>query len=130
MKSEDEHDAEVAELFDAVADQTPQGKVKKLISDQAQIEQLEREEEAERMREACGRFLTAEREHQRLSARHDVVSNPKINCLWWDSLEHVYEREKVVWRLFVGSQPSPEQNKLYAQFRAMLLKGSSLKASA
>jgi len=41
-----------------------------------------------------------------------------------------FEREKVVWRLFVGSQPSPEQNKLYAQFRAMLLKGTSLKTNA
>jgi hypothetical protein len=53
-----------------------------------------------------------------------------VNVAWWEALEHVYEREKVVWRLFVGNQPSPEQNKLYAQFRAMLLKGSSLKASA
>ena len=30
------------------------------------------------MEEACGLFLTAEREHQRLSARHVVVSDPKI----------------------------------------------------
>jgi len=102
----------------------------KLISDEQQIAQMEREEDARRMEEACGLFLTAEREPQRLSARHDVVSDPKINLLWWESLERVYEREKVVWRLFVGSQPSPEQNKLYAQFRAMLLKGSSLKPSA
>jgi hypothetical protein len=130
MKSEDEQDGEVAELFDAVADQTPQSKAKRLISDQAQIEQLEREEEAERMREACGRFLSAEREHQRLSARHDVVSNSKVNCLWWDSLERVYELEKVVWKLFVGNQPSPEQNKLFAKFREMLVQGSRLKANA
>ena len=98
--------------------------------DKQTIEQMDREEDARRMEEACGLFLTAEREHQRLSARHDVVSDPKINLLWWESLERVYEREKVVWRLFVGSQPSPEQNKLYAQFRAMLLKGSCLKANA
>ncbi|MGB7433938.1 MAG: hypothetical protein WBR26_07770 [Candidatus Acidiferrum sp.] len=58
------------------------------------------------------------------------MSDPQVNLAWWEALEHVYEREKVVWRLFVGSLPSPEQNKLYAQFRAMLLKGSSLKASA
>ena len=62
--------------------------------------------------------------------RHDVVSDPKINLPWWESLKRVYEREKVVWRLFVGSQPTLEQNKLFAQFRAMLLKGSSLKPSA
>jgi hypothetical protein len=39
-------------------------------------------------------------------------------------------REQVVWRLFVGSQPSPEQNKLYCQFRAMLVQNNRLKASA
>jgi hypothetical protein len=70
------------------------------------------------------------RRFQKLSALPDVVSDPKVNVAWWEALEHVYEREKVVWRLFVGSQPSPEQNKLYAQFRAMLLKGSRIKASA
>lgn len=92
---------------------------------------MEREEAARRMEEACGMFLTAERRFQMLSALPDVVSDPKVNVAWWEALEHVCEREKVVvWRLFVGSQPSPEQNKLYAQFRAMLLKGSSLKANA
>ena len=53
-----------------------------------------------------------------------------MNCLWWDRLELMYQAEQAVWRIFCGGQPSPEQNKLYAQFRAMLLKGSSLKASA
>lgn len=50
--------------------------------------------------------------------------------MWWDALEDVYEKEKGVWRLFVGSQPSPADNRLYAKFRALLLKGSSLKANA
>ena len=77
-----------------------------------------------------GMFLTAERRFQKLSALPDAVSDPKVNLAWWEALEHVYEREKVIWRLFVGSQPSLEQNKLYARFRTMLLKGSSLKASA
>ena len=107
------------------------GKVKKrLISDEETISQMEREEAARLMEEACGMFLSAERRFQKIDARPDKVTDPKINVAWWDALESLYEREKVVWRLFVGSQPSPEQNKLYAQFRAMLLKGSSLKASA
>jgi hypothetical protein len=59
-----------------------------------------------------------------------VVTDPKLNVMWWDALEDVYEKEKVVWRLFVGSQPSPADNRLYAKFRALLLKGSSLKANA
>lgn len=53
-----------------------------------------------------------------------------MNLAWWEALESVYEREKVVQRLFVGSQPTLEQNKLYAKFREMLVQGSSLKANA
>jgi hypothetical protein len=68
-----------------------------------------------------------ERRFQKLCSHPDVVSDPKVNVAWWESLEQVYEREQVAWRLFVGSQPTLEQNKLYARFRAMLLKGSSLK---
>jgi hypothetical protein len=131
MKTEDELDAEIAKLFDD--DTTPKVEMvngKPRISDAATLAQMEREEAARRMEEACGMFLTIERRFQKLSALPDVVSDPKVNVAWWEALEHVYEREKVVWRLFVGSQPSPEQNKLYAQFRAMLLKGSGLKANA
>jgi hypothetical protein len=80
--------------------------------------------------EACGMFLTAERRFQKLCGHPDKVSDPQVNVAWWDSLQTVYEREKVVWRLFVGAQPTIEDNKLYARFRAMLLKGSSLKPSA
>jgi hypothetical protein len=58
------------------------------------------------------------------------VTDPKVNVAWWESLEQVYERERVVWRLFVGSQPTIEDNKLYTRFRDMLLKGSKLGANA
>jgi hypothetical protein len=51
-------------------------KIKKLMTDEQQIEQLDREEQARLMKEPVGMFLTGEREHQRLSARHDVVSDP------------------------------------------------------
>ena len=100
------------------------------ISDEATLAQMKREEEARRMEEACGMFLSAERRFQKLCSHPDVVSDPKVNVAWWESLEQVYERERVVWRLFVGAQPTIEDNKLYARFRAMLLKGSSLKPSA
>ncbi len=100
------------------------------ISDQATLDQMEREEAARRMEEACGMFLTAERRFQKLDAHPDKVADVAVNLAWWESLEQVYERERVVWRLFVGAQPTIEDNKLYARFRAMLLKGSSLKASA
>jgi hypothetical protein len=82
------------------------------------------------MEEACGMFLTAERRFQKLCDHPDKVTDPKVNVAWWESLEQVYEREKVVWRLFVGSQPTMADNKLYAKFRELLLKGSNLKANA
>ena len=103
---------------------------KPYVSDEETIAQMEREEAARRMEEACGMFLTAEREFQRLSSRPDVVSDSRINVLWWDSLERVYQAEKAVWKLFVGPQPTMADNKLYAKFRELLLKGSNLNANA
>ncbi len=84
----------------------------------------------ENMKTACGLFLTAERKFRKISAHPDVVTDPVINCEWWDCLEMVYKCEKTVWRMFVGPQPTMEDNRLYAKFREMLLKGSSLKSNA
>ena len=124
-------DAEIAKLFDEVTENAPDGKVKKrLITDEETIAQMEREEAARRMEEACGMFLTAERRFQKLGDHPDKVTDPKVNLAWWESLEQVYERERVVWRLFVGPQPTMADNKLYAKFRELLLKGSKLKSNA
>lgn len=84
--------------------------------------------QAEAMQEACGMFLTAERRFQKLNANPDCVTDPRLNVEWWDALELVYRAERTVWRLFVGPQPGMRSNKLYARFRELLLKGSSLKA--
>ncbi len=131
MKTEDELDAEIAKLFDeGTTTKVEMVNSKPPISDQATLDQMEREEAARRMEEACGMFLTAERRFQKLSDHPDKVTDPKVNLAWWESLELVYERERVVWRLFVGPQPTLEQNKLYARFRELLLKGRSLKANA
>lgn len=131
MKIEDELDAQGAKLFDLDTENAPDTKVKKrLISDEETIAQMEREEQARRFEEACGMFLSAERRFQKLSAHPDKVTDQKVNLAWWEALESVYEREKVVQRLFVGPQPTLEQNKLYARFRDMLLRGSKLTANA
>jgi len=53
-----------------------------------------------------------------------------VNVAWWEALEKVYELEKIVWRLFVGEQPTMADNKLYAKFRELLLRGSNLNANA
>jgi len=58
------------------------------------------------------------------------VTDPRLNGEWWDSLELLYHTGKTVWRLFVGPQPDVRSNRLYARFRELLLKGSSLKADA
>jgi hypothetical protein len=126
--TEDEADAKVAELFGVTKIETVNGHQK--ISDEMTLDQMEREEAARRMEEACGMFLTAERRFQKLNSHPDKVTDPDVNVAWWESLEQVYEREKVVWRLFVGPQPSMADNKLYAKFRELLLKGSKLSANA
>lgn len=131
MKTEDELDAEIAKLFDEVTTtQVEMVNGKPRISDQATLDQMEREEAARRMEEACGLFLTREREFQRIAQHPRVVTDPQMNALWWDRLEAVYVAEKAVQRLFVGPQPTLEQNKLYAKFRKLLLEGRKLKADA
>src|ERR1700747_2663263 len=100
MKTEDELDVEFAKILDEVTTtkvEMVNGKPR--ISDEATLAQMEREEEARRMEEACGMFLTAERRFQKLCEHPDKVTDPKGNVAWWESLEKAYEREKVVWRL-------------------------------
>jgi hypothetical protein len=130
MKTEDELDAEVAKLVEVTTTKVDIVSGKPRISDEATLAQMEREEEARRLEEACCLFLTREREFQKIAAHPEVVSNPRMNCLWWDRLEAVYLAEKAVQRLFVGPQPTLEQNKLYAKFRKLLLEGSKLKGNA
>ncbi len=129
MKTEDELDAEIARLFDEVKTakvEMVNGKPR--ISDQATLDQMEREEDARRMEEACGLFLTREREFQRIAQHPRVVADPQMNALWWDRLEAVNVAEKAVWKLFVGPQPTMAENRLYKKFRKLLLEGSKLKA--
>jgi hypothetical protein len=85
--------------------------------------------QAKAMHEACEMFLTAERKFQKLNANPDCVTDPNLNMRWWDALEFVYQRERVVWRLFVGPQADPASNRQYAEFRRLLLQGKSLKAN-
>ena len=131
MKTEDELDAEIAKLFDegtTTKVETVNGKPR--IPDEATLDQMAREEAARRLQEACQIFLTREREFQRIAEHPRVVTDPQMNCLWWDRLEAVYVAEKAVQKLFTGPQPTVADNKLYARFRRLLLDGSKLKADA
>jgi hypothetical protein len=89
----------------------------------------EERDQSEAMREACGVFLTAERKFRKLNANPDCVTHPRLNVEWWDALQLVYRAERRVFHLFVGPQPDMRSNMLYAKFRELLLKGSSLKAN-
>jgi hypothetical protein len=129
MKTEDELDARIAKLFDE--DTTTKVEMvngKPRISDEATLARMEREETARRLEEACQIFLTREREFQRIAQHPRVVTDPQMNCLWWDRLEAVYVAEKAVQKLFTGPQPTIAENRLYAKFRRLLLEGSKLKA--
>lgn len=86
--------------------------------------------QAEEMEHACGVFLVLEKKFQRINAQPEAATDLKLNAMWWDALESVYRAERVVWRLFVGSQPTPKQNALYAKFRKLLLEERKLKANA
>ena len=131
MKTEDELDAEIAKMFDEVTTtkvETVNGKPR--VSDQATLDQMEREETARRMEEACQIFLTREREFQRIAQHPRVVTDPQMNALWWDRLEAMYVAEKAVQKLFTGPQPTMAENRLYEKFRRLLLENSKLKANA
>ena len=97
-----------------------------MISDEQTLAEMD----ARNMEEACRLFLRAEQRFQKLCDHPDKVTDPKVNVAWWEALEKVYELEKIVWRLFVGEQPTMADNKLYAKFRDLLLKGSNLKANS
>jgi hypothetical protein len=111
------------EMFDEVVSTTvkPDGTVEEVST---------ADHQAEAMREACGMFLTAQRHFEKLNRHPDRVTDPEVNIQWWDALEDAYVKDKALWRLFVGPQPTMADNKLYAKFREMLLKGSNLKANA
>jgi hypothetical protein len=131
MTKEDELDARIAKLFDeGTTTKVEMVNGKPRISDEATAARMEREETARHLEEACQIFLTREREFQRIAEHPRVVSDPQMNCLWWDRLEAVYVAEKAVQKLFTGPQPTMADNKLYARFRKLLLDGSKLKANA
>lgn len=131
MTTEDELDAQIAKTCNEVTRikvEMVNGKPR--ISDQATLDQMEREETARRLEEACQIFLTREREFQRIAQHPRVVTDPEMNCLWWDRLEAVYVAEKAAQKLFNGPQPSMAENRLWTQFRRLLIENRRLKADA
>lgn len=88
------------------------------------------ESSAEELEAAAFAFVQAQRKFQQIAAHPLVYTDSAINCRWWDQLEVVYECEKRLWKLFTGEHPTVEQNKLFNQFREMLLKDKKMRANA
>jgi hypothetical protein len=101
-----------------------------MISDEQQIAELERGEQARLLEEASGQFLTFERDFWKIAMRHDVHTDSLSNCIFWDRLHALSESEKTLQRIFMGPQPSVEQHRLYGRYRRMLLEGSRLTPNA
>ena len=45
-------------------------------------------------------------------------------------MEEQYQANKRLWLLFVGKDRSPKSNKMYCEYRKMLLSGEKLRADA
>lgn len=86
--------------------------------------------QAEAMEQACDALVKAERRFKKVNAQPEAVTDPKLNALWWERMEEAYLCDRALWELFTGKDRSVRSNKLYNQFRRMLLEGSSLKANA
>jgi hypothetical protein len=99
-------------------------------ADRQAIEDMDRQEQAGLLEEAAGFFLTHHRDFLKINAQRDVLTDPLGHCIWWDRLHALSESERTLQRIFMGSQPSLEQHRLYGRFRRMLLEGSRLKANA
>lgn len=82
------------------------------------------------MRKACAVFIAAHRRFEHLDRDPESVYVKEKNLEWWDALELLYEKDKALWRLFVGEQPTRMDNMLYAKFRESLLACKKLRANA
>jgi len=96
---------------------------KRFVADDALLAETE-------VQEACVAFVRAERIFRALDANPRCVTDSDLNLKWWNAMESMYQRDRALWRLFVGPQPDMRSNKLYAKFRELLLKGKSLRADA
>jgi hypothetical protein len=101
-----------------------------MMTDEQQVEELERKEQARLLEEAAGFFLTYERDFWKIASRQDVHVDSFTNCIFWDRLHALSESERALQKIFMGAQPTVEQHRLYGRFRRMLLEGSRLEANA
>lgn len=125
MKTEDEFHVQIAKLFDLSSENTPEIKAKRrLISDEETLAEME-------FSEACDEYVRAARRFEKLDRIAKAQKGiPDNLCEWFDALEEQYQADKRLWLLFVGKDRSPKSNKMYCEYREMLLSGRKLHADA
>ncbi len=87
------------------------------------------------MREASEALKLAEERWAKLDAKAEKRwahpdADPRNLCEWFDALEARYQADKKLWLLFVGKYRSPKSNKMYCEYRKMLLSGKKLRGNA
>jgi hypothetical protein len=78
---------------------------------------------------ACEAMAEAEKRFQRLD-RHAQEGVPEDMVEWFDALESRYLTDKKLWELFTAGDRSVRSNKMYNEYRLILLRGESTRADA
>ncbi len=116
------------EMFDELVETkiSGDGKVtaKRYITDEETLAEME-------IQEASEALVVAERKWEKIDARAKAEKGIAENlCEWFDALEARYQADKKLWLLFVGKDRSPKSNKMYCEYRKMLLSGGKLRGNA
>jgi hypothetical protein len=75
--------------------------------------------------EACDEMVASERRWRKLEA-----DPARDACRWFDALEARYQADKKLWLLFTAGDRSRRSNKMYNEYRLILLMGGSTRADA
>jgi hypothetical protein len=74
---------------------------------------------------ACDAMVETEKQWRKLE------SDPKRDvCRWFDALEARYQADKRLWLLFTAGDRSVRSNRMYNEYRLILLMGSTTRADA
>ncbi len=119
MKTADET---VDSMFDEITETkiAPDGTAtsKRYVTDDETIREMD-------FSEACNEMIRSEKLWRKLE------SDPKRDvCRWFDALESRYQADKKLWLLFTAGDRSRRSNKMYNEYRLILLMGGSTRADA
>jgi hypothetical protein len=125
MKTEDEMDAEIAKIFDEVTTtEVEMVNGEPYISDEQTLAEMD-------FAAACEAMVEAEKRFRRLDRQaHAQKGVPENMVEWFDALESRYLTDKKLWELFTAGDRSVRSNKMYNEYRLILLRGESTRADA